>query len=53
MSSFRAYRKEMQSKLEENQTLNALNSTVRALERRQNEYAEKAKDALTHGNKAQ
>ena len=53
MPSFRQYRKDMQKKLEEKQVLNALNTAVRSLERRRGEYAEKAKNALKHGNKAE
>lgn len=51
--SFRSYKKELDKKRDEQNVINMLNFTVDTLQRRRDEYAEKAKNELRCGNKSQ
>ena len=51
--SFKDYKKDLDRKRQEQEILKSLNNAVNKLEKKRNEYAEKAKDMLKMGNKAQ
>lgn len=51
--SYRDFKKKLESKREEQRTMNTLNNTLYGLEKKRDEYAEKAKSALKNGNNEQ
>jgi len=51
--SYRKFKKELNQKREEQGVMNSLNNTLSKLEKKRDDYAEKAKDELKKGNKSQ
>lgn len=47
---YRSYMKELERKREEQRTMNTLNNTLKTLEKKRDDYAKRAKDALRCGN---
>ena len=47
--SYRKFKKELARKQEEQRTINTLNNTIHSLEKKRDEYAQKAKTALKNG----
>ncbi len=51
--SFRSFKKELEKKKERQEVTNSLNLSIKKLEAKRNEYAEKAKNELKKGNSSQ